>query len=198
MPTRRAVLVGVLLASAVATGALLMELLTVALVVNGTLVVAMGVLMFFNGRNNPATQPGPVSLSPEQRVERVLELNSSILELAGRVRSEQLRLALTRGCELVPEIMSYTRQRDPDNLATTSAQIGTYMSSVHTALTTYVNMQEAPRPDTPRKLFEDGKVLGQFPEFVLKSKAQLEAGDLSVYRANLAVLRPMTTKGIQG
>lgn len=198
MRVRRVVLAGVLLASAVALGALLLKLLAIAIVVVGTMAVAAGVLIFFNERRHKASQFGSTGPTPEQRVEQVLALNSTVREWAGRVRSTQLREALLRGCEVVPEIMAYTQQRDRDNLATTAAQIGVYLQSVDTALQQYVTMQDNPKRDTPRMLHEDAKVLGQFPEFVLKSRTQLEAGDLAVYRANLRVLQPMSNRGIKG
>ena len=146
----------------------------------------------------PRRTPASTGLSPVARVVQVLDLNTEIAGLAKQVHSDRLHQALEQGCEWVPQIMRYTQQKDPDNLATTAARIGVYLQSVHTALQQYVTMQNNPGPDTPARLYNDGKVLEGFPEFIRTSREQLEAGDLAAYRANLHLLQPMTTKGITG
>jgi hypothetical protein len=133
-------------------------------------------------------------LDVRRRVRTVLKTTDQIADLGRNVKDAQAREALLKGCDVIRDLLSLAQQKDPDNMASTTAKVGVYISSVKTAADAQVQIEAHPDywPNADQLLAANREGFIAFKNFAIGSVQQLNQGDVTALRANLNVLKPMS------
>jgi hypothetical protein len=133
-------------------------------------------------------------LDVRRRVRTVLKTTDQIADLGRNVKDAQAREALLKGCDVIRDLLSLAQQKDPDNMASTTAKVGVYISSVKTAADAQVQIEAHPDywPNADQLLAANREGFIDFKNFAIGSVQQLNQGDVTALRANLNVLKPMS------
>jgi hypothetical protein len=127
-------------------------------------------------------------------VRSVLKTTDQIADVGRTIHDEQSRAALLKGCDVIRDLHSLAQQKDPDNMASATAKVGVYISSVKTAADAQVQIEAHPDywPNADQLLAANRAGFIDFKNFALGSVQQLNQGDVTALRANLNVLKPMS------
>jgi hypothetical protein len=133
-------------------------------------------------------------LDVRRRVRSVLKTTDQIADVGRTIHDEQSRAALLKGCDVIRDLLSLAQQKDPDNMASATAKVGVYISSVKTAADAQVQIEAHPDywPNADQLLAANRAGFIDFKNFALGSVQQLNQGDVTALRANLNVLKPMS------
>lgn len=137
-------------------------------------------------------------LDVRRRVRSVLKTTDQVADLGRKIKDAESRGALLKGCEVIRDLLSLAQQKDPENMASTTAKVGVYISSVKTAADAQVQIESHPDywPNADQLLVANQAGFVDFKNFALGSVQQLNQGDVTALRANLDVLKPMSTPAL--
>lgn len=137
-------------------------------------------------------------LDVRRRVRSVLKTTDQIADLGRKINDAESRGALLKGCDVIRDLLSLAQQKDPDNIASTTAKVGVYISSVKTAADAQIQIEAHPDywPNGDQLLAANRAGFIDFKDFALGSVQQLNQGDVTALRANLKVLQPMSTPAL--
>jgi hypothetical protein len=129
-----------------------------------------------------------------RRMRSVLKTTDQIADAAEKVRAQDSRQALIKGCETIRDLLALAQEKDPDNMAATAAKVGVYISSVKSAVDAQVQIETNPEywADADKLLAANEQGFVNFRNFAITTVQQLNQGEVTALRANLSMLKPMT------
>jgi hypothetical protein len=155
---------------------------------------ALGLYLMIDDRSATRVDADNYADEARDRVDEALRVVRGIERLARDVRSPAARAALTDACRYVPELFDRVRDRSPDRLYSTAAQVGGHLRSLDGAVRQYLDIQRQPvlYPD-PVTLQHNGELaFRRFADFALDSVRLVNQGELAQYTANLDTVAPPT------
>ena len=166
--------------------------LVLALVLGAVFGGAVGLLAYSLFPSDPELVD--YQLDVRRRVRTVLKTTDQIADLGRKVKDPDSHAALQKGCEVIRDLLSLVQQKDPDNMAATTAKVGVYIASVKTAADAQVQIEAHPDywANADQLLAANREGFAEFKTFALGSVQQLNQGDVTTLRANLNVLKPMS------
>ncbi|MDM4719324.1 hypothetical protein QTQ03_06825 [Micromonospora sp. WMMA1363] len=173
----------------VATLAITDSLLWSPLLAAGT---ALGLYLMLDDRTAARVDRDSYADEARVRVEEALGVIRGIERLSGEVRRAEARRALEDACRYVPELFERVRERSPDNLYSTAAQVGGHLRSLDGAVRQYLDIQRQPvLYHDPERLRSDGEAaFRRFADFALDSVRLVNQGEIARYAANLDTVAP--------
>jgi hypothetical protein len=137
-------------------------------------------------------------LDVRRRVRTVLKTTDQIADAGGKIKDPDSRNALLKGCEVIRDLLKLAQQKDPSNIAATTAKVGVYISSVKTAADAQLQIEAHPDywTNADQLLAANREGFTDFKNFALGTVQQLNQGDVTSLRANLNMLKPMSTPAL--
>jgi hypothetical protein len=133
-------------------------------------------------------------LASRRRVRTVLKTSDQIADCARQVKDQASREALLKACDVIRDLLSLAQAKDPDNIASTAAKVGVYITSVNSAVDAQLQIEAHPEywPNADELLTANQAGFMHFRDFAISSVQQLNQGEVTTLRANLNVLTPMS------
>jgi hypothetical protein len=164
--------------------------------------LAVGVFLIFRQLFPANADLREYNLDARRRVKKVLASVDQISQMARHVSDSQAANSLMGGCKIVPQLLNQTAKQETTTfkLASTAANVQSYVTSVQSVLEVYLRIQKDPTyfQNASQQLALGRQGFADFETFCLKSIQQLNAGDTAGYAANLETLQPLTLPEISG
>ncbi|PSK65505.1 hypothetical protein B0E53_02562 [Micromonospora sp. MH33] len=156
------------------------------------LATAIGLYLMIDDRTPARVDSDSYADDARGRVEEALRVVRGIERLARDVRRPEARSALTDACRYVPELFDRVRDRSPDSLYSTAAQVGGHLRSLDGVVRQYLDIQRQPvLYHDPERLQRDGEqAFRRFADFALDSVRLVNQGEIAQYTANLDTVAP--------
>ncbi|MFF5171516.1 5-bromo-4-chloroindolyl phosphate hydrolysis family protein [Micromonospora sp. NPDC000089] len=156
------------------------------------LAAAVGLYLMVDDRSPARVDSDSYADDARGRVEEALRVVRGIERLARDVRSPEARTALTDACRYVPELFDRVKDRSPDSLYSTAAQVGGHLRSLDGVVRQYLDIQRQPvLYHDPERLQRDGEqAFRRFADFALESVRLVNQGEIAQYTANLDTVAP--------
>ncbi|MFE9201994.1 hypothetical protein [Micromonospora sp. NPDC007230] len=154
--------------------------------------VALGLYLMLDDRSAARVASDSYADEADDRVGEALRVLRGVERLARDVRSPAARRALDDACRYVPELFERVRDRSPDSLYSTAAQVGGHLRSLDGAVRQYLDIQRQPvLYHDPEMLRRNGEAaFRRFADFALDSVRLVNQGDIAQYTANLDTVAP--------
>ncbi|WOP18742.1 5-bromo-4-chloroindolyl phosphate hydrolysis family protein [Raineyella sp. LH-20] len=126
---------------------------------------------------------------------RVREVEATLQQLAGaarRIRDPQVRAAVARAGEVVPELLDRIAETQPSSLYSSAARFGGHVTSLLGLVEKYADIEQHPTyyTDAPRLLADGRAAVERFDQFALDSIRLVNQGEMAEYQANLDTVAP--------
>ena len=153
---------------------------------------AVGLYLMVDDRTAARVDSDSYADDARGRVEEALRVVRGIERLARDVRRPEARAALLDACRYVPELFDRVRDRSPDSLYSTAAQVGGHLRSLDGVVRQYLDIQRQPvLYHDPERLQRDGEqAFRRFADFALDSVRLVNQGEIAQYTANLDTVAP--------
>ncbi|MFC0004847.1 5-bromo-4-chloroindolyl phosphate hydrolysis family protein [Micromonospora siamensis] len=153
---------------------------------------AVGLYLMLDDRTSARVDSDSYADDARGRVEEALRVVRGIERLARDVRRPEARQALEDACRYVPELFDRVKDRSPDSLYSTAAQIGGHLRSLDGVVRQYLDIQRQPvLYHDPQRLQRDGEqAFRRFADFALESVRLVNQGEIAQYTANLDTVAP--------
>ncbi|MFE9653286.1 hypothetical protein [Micromonospora sp. NPDC006431] len=154
--------------------------------------VALGLYLMLDDRSAATVASDSYADEADDRVGEALRVLRGVERLARDVRSPAARRALDDACRYVPELFERVRDRSPDSLYSTAAQVGGHLRSLDGVVRQYLDIQRQPvLYHDPEMLRRNGEAaFRRFADFALDSVRLVNQGDIAQYTANLDTVAP--------
>ncbi|SCG39468.1 hypothetical protein [Micromonospora inositola] len=155
---------------------------------------ALGLYLMLDDRSATRVDSDSYADEARDRVDEALRVLRGIERLSRDVRRPEARQALADACRYVPELFERVRDRSPDSLYSTAAQVGGHLRSLDGAVRQYLDIQHQPvLYHDPQTLQRNGELaFRRFADFALDSVRLVNQGDIAQYTANLDTVAPPT------
>ncbi|MFJ6195404.1 hypothetical protein [Micromonospora sp. NPDC092111] len=153
---------------------------------------ALGLYLMLDDRTAAKVDRDSYADDARARVEEALRVLHGIERLSHDVARPEARRALADSCRYVPELFDRVRDRSPDRLYSTAAQVGGHLRSLDGVVRQYLDIQRQPvLYRDPERLRRDGEAaFRRFADFALDSVRLVNQGELAQYTANLDTVAP--------
>ncbi len=153
---------------------------------------ALGLYLMLDDRSAARVDRDTYADDARDRVEEALRVLRGVERLAKDVHHPAARQALADACRYVPELLDRVRDRSPDSLYSTAAQMGGHLRSLDGAVRQYLDIQRQPMLyHDPEALRHNGELaFRRFADFALDSVRLVNQGDIAQYTANLDTVAP--------
>ncbi|MFC4148075.1 hypothetical protein ACFO0M_17620 [Micromonospora mangrovi] len=152
----------------------------------------LGLYLMLDDRTRVHADQDAYADEARDRVAEALRVLRGIERLTRDVDQPDARRALTDACRYVPELFDRVRDRSPNSLYSTAAQMGGHLRSLDGAVRQYLDIQRQPMlyhdPQRLRRAGEDA--FRRFADFALDSVRLLNQGEIAQYTANLDTVAP--------
>ncbi|MFG1801463.1 5-bromo-4-chloroindolyl phosphate hydrolysis family protein [Micromonospora carbonacea] len=153
---------------------------------------AIGLYLMIDDRSAARVDSDSYADDARGRVEEALRVVHGIERLGRDVRHPEARRALEDACRYVPELFDRVRDRSPDSLYSTAAQVGGHLRSLDGVVRQYLDIQRQPvLYHDPERLQRAGEqAFRRFADFALDSVRLVNQGEIAQYTANLDTVAP--------
>ncbi|MEV0805352.1 hypothetical protein [Micromonospora sp. NPDC050200] len=154
--------------------------------------IAIGLYLMVDDRTAARIDSDSYADDANARVDEALRVLRGIERLSRDVGRPEARRAIQDACRYVPELFDRVRDRSPDSLYSTAAQVGGHLRSLDGVVRQYLDIQRQPvLYHDPERLQRDGEVaFRRFADFALDSVRLVNQGEIAQYTANLDTVAP--------
>jgi hypothetical protein len=137
-------------------------------------------------------------LDVRRRVKTVLADADYIADRAEKVGDEPSRQALLKASQTVRDLLSLAQEKDPGNIAQTTARVGVYIASVRSAVDAQLQIEAHPDywANSDELLAANRQGFADFQDFALQAVQHLNQGEVTALRAKLKLLKPMNAPAL--
>lgn len=116
-----------------------------------------------------------------------------------RIDSESARAAITRGCELIDDVITLTQQKDPNSVASVAAGLAPFLESAKGIQSVYLELQkDTDIPGNTDRMRDCEAAFDSFKSRAKDRKVQALSGDLTQLKIDIARLKPLSEPNLEG